>query len=614
MTRALAILTAAVVTACAESPSGPARLEGRVLAGGAPAEGVVVTASASQVHSALTGPDGQYAFDGLSPGSYAVVPGVLEGAAVFSPPSATVTLASDGLHTLDFDLNSWDRVSRVEVQGTVAYSGKRRGRVFVQLRQEAVSPGLAGWGTSLDAPGAFTIRGVPPGRYYAVAFLDYLGATDTNRNAPAASLPAFEIGPDGLADLHLELVDPPEVSPRAPLDLQVFPLEGAASVQFEGQGGGESAEFYNLYWSTSPDPGPGQPEGGGVAQIPPWPGNQRALYVQYGLPDGEELWFAVSEQVGDVEGPLSNVWGPVRIGAVKGGHAISGSVAFDGVEPRGTLVLSVESARFVEPYHQQWTRIAAPMNPQPFRIEGLPDGRYMLIVSLDEDGDGNFWDGDPSEEMFDGTRVPMLEIRGSNIERHVVFTPVRGDRRVTVMRERRDDLSDRYVVSVEGREMTNIPVRGAAWVPTVGPIDLSGRRFDDRDGLIYGFELDVGAVRPPPTPWRIDMGWYDGVSDSFEAPPMPLDALPEDIRVGPGFAISWSIPDSAPAGHTVRVRVLEGGELRWDSTALPPGTTAITYGATGSAQPLVAGRDHELWVELRDAEGNVARSVRAFAP
>src|SRR5207302_1038888 len=65
------------------------------------------------------------------------------------------------------------------VSGTASYAGSKTGRIYLSLPTTNCGGGGSP-GTSISGPGAFTIRGVPPGAYTLQAFVDAMSTQSLN--------------------------------------------------------------------------------------------------------------------------------------------------------------------------------------------------------------------------------------------------------------------------------------------------------------------------------------------------------------------------------------------------------------------------------------------------
>jgi len=117
-------------------------------------------------------------------------------------------------------------------------------------------------GTSIAAPGAFTIRGVPPGNYVLQAYMDLaaLGNGSPNTSDPTGATAGFTISNANLTGQLIALTDTirpfcpvPVFSPFSPSPNRPGRghrlSTGLNHDQWQSVGGGTS---YDVQWSTDP--------------------------------------------------------------------------------------------------------------------------------------------------------------------------------------------------------------------------------------------------------------------------------------------------------------------------------------------------------------------------
>ena len=605
-----------------EVPATTVSVSGRVVgAGGAGVPGVVVGVQPPVVPSAVTDAEGRYSLT-VPPGAYAVVPSLRAARGTLAPVSQDI-VATGPNPEVNFAVSGYARPHRT-VSGHVEYAGEYTGHIWLALGNDDPNLNVDGvtspFGTRLAGPGPFELRGVTPGTYRLRAYMDPVGATQQHGYSPIGATAALTVGDDGLSGVILKLDDPAIEALAAPFQLEAIPVAGGASVQFQGHPDHEPAESYNLYWSTSPQVSPTHTPGGGETHdIWSWPGSQPAIFVQRGLNDGDDLYFTMTEQRRDTEGPPAETIGPIRIGEVQGDHSFCGTVTFDDFEPTGPLVISVEAPRSIASFEQPWTLVDNPVSPQKFCVNGIADGTYMLIVRFDQNDDGLFWDNDPSEEFFDGIEAPFEHIDGASVRRDVVFSPTRGILVAATTHTRSGEVSS-FSINLEVRQLANVPV-GMVIVsgPAVhGPVDVWGQRFPERDGFIFQHILDLGVVRPADVPYVVDLTWYDGFSETVELYPRIVSHFPTGLvphgalPFGTPPQFEWENPE-LPVGATTFVIVEQDGQTVWTSTALDSELTSVVYGSgPDPGQPLIQGVRYDWRVAIRDGRGDIAETTGTF--
>jgi len=259
-----------------------------------------------------------------------------------------------------------------------------------------------------------------------------------------------------------------------------------------------------------------------------------------------------------------------------------------------------------------------PQPSQPYRVCGLKDGQYMLIVRVDTDRDGIFWTGDPSEEFFDGVDAPFIDVQGEPVERSVRFEPPAVRARV-VTHQIQSEQGAWFRTEVDVRQILDLPIRVTleSGPPVPGPTDLHVRRFDDRDGLIAHLEYELGPFRPPAVPYEFEVDLLGGGSQRFAIVPSPHDSFA--TPVGPSGSVSqvssfeWSPPETEPDfPFTYQVTLLDDAGVLWRSSSLDPARRTIPV-EFEEAPPLESNRSYRWRIGIRSPNGDMAHAETGFS-
>ena len=164
----------------------------------------------------------------------------------------TVIMNADMSVTAKFDFVASPIAS---VSGTVSYAGTNDGRVYLRLTPSGFPGPFSG--TSIAAPGPFTIRGVRPDLYTLETYMDHRNPESGVRNAsnPSGSVVVNVFSP-GVTGVNVILVDPPAPgTPVPPIETPgVIAFDRGALVVWEPVKNAndiEIPEFYNVYWATT---------------------------------------------------------------------------------------------------------------------------------------------------------------------------------------------------------------------------------------------------------------------------------------------------------------------------------------------------------------------------
>jgi hypothetical protein len=514
------------------------------------------------------------------PGEYPIV------ATSLANPARTATAAA--------------RVRYLRVSGTVSYSGTRTGRIHV-------ADPWTGLGTSLDAPGPFTIRGFQRvGSAGIVAWMDVTGEGWFNSAADPAAGPAIvDLAAGSASGLSLVLQDP------APLPVwiccaDVVGGDGFAIVQWPRptQNTAAVADSFEIHWGTTPQPGPGTatgslsiPAGPNLAVVP--------------LPAG--FWYLTVVALQSVTTTSAATDAGVTVGPPAAGHTVSGTVTFPDVP--GAPLYVVLREQYGNAAHA--VRVASPTSPQPFAIEGVADGVYRAAAFLDRGADGIVGATDPvlplSDRLGPGVTVAGsdeagldLSIPSGEILAEITVDTERYNQNVSwTVRTRvlsNEQIPSRVVLG-EGVAVRDLAPR--YWAPQqAAPFEGTGATRYEVFGSV-GLPPEAGAA----TPIAITL---DGGATVQAFPQVTgiLDEVVLTAPVGGGAPLSptftWDWPSAAPLLWDLSFYPSAGGGGR--RSFLPPGTTSYVL----PAPPLDASTTYRWSLFGVDAWGNRTISSDTF--
>jgi len=175
---------------------------------------------------------------------------------MFYPATQNVTVNNGTANVPSFAVSLGYTVS-----GTVSYSGSNTGRVYLILQNTNCGGGNNGYGTSISAAGAFTIRGVPPGSYNLQAYMDLaaLGNGSLNTSDPTGSTSGLTVSNANLTGQTVTLTDnnPTAVPSSNPTFQTITPTNQGVVITYSPNtlnvngGKSETATSYDVQWSTS---------------------------------------------------------------------------------------------------------------------------------------------------------------------------------------------------------------------------------------------------------------------------------------------------------------------------------------------------------------------------
>lgn len=571
---------------------------------GAWAEGVTVTLQGPAARTTTTNAAGEYTFVDLLPGSYVVTPALAGYDFVPSASPVTITSADQAQA-----FAATPTGGAYSISGTVTYAGTKMGRVYLSARKAEREcprcPPRAG--TSIAAPGAFTIRGLPPGRWEIDAWMDDL-ATGVRNVANPDGWYAADVSGD-LSGVSIALADRNPMPPPTPSGLSAFPGNGSAMLSWnmdvasprrdrEVDAVRAMATSYRISWGTD-----AAATNGGSVTVP---ARDDPLAFVTGLTDGAAYYFSVRSRVGTSESEPSAPVGPVTIGAAGGGHTLGGTVTFPASVGGQLFVGAYDRDRTV----RQFVRIASPSSPQPYAISGLPSGSYVAFAVLDANGNGAV-DGDDlsttAEEHALGTvsgdTSHSLALSGAGARPWSATTHgcggcVGGGWYSLELQVSRNAKRPVAVTLYSGR---SVPV----------PLDV---------GLGDDFEASVslGTARPEAGDvYRFKVVYSDGTTELLStAVTGVLDAFAQglwlDWSTPSASLLNWSDPSSPPESYTYFVQLAGYGSCWWypDGVIGMPSTQhSVVYDVDGTASPCNSPPEYRWTVSVVDSNGNRAQST-----
>lgn len=215
-------------------------------------------------HTVPTDSGGNYTFASVPNGTYTITPTLTASgpSAVFYPATQqSVAVNNSNVTGQNFYVSLGYTVT-----GTASYSGTTTsGQLYLLLvNNNGNCGGSGGNGTSMPYPftsgGNFTIRGVPPGNYSLLAYIDPTAPTNLGEGAPNSADPSetstsVSVSTANVTGVSVTLNDPGTLSVGTGLKLKaVAPENSGAVISFGNNGNGNGIENYTSYtvqWSTT---------------------------------------------------------------------------------------------------------------------------------------------------------------------------------------------------------------------------------------------------------------------------------------------------------------------------------------------------------------------------
>ncbi len=502
------------------------------------------------------------------------------------------------------------------ISGTVSYGGGKSGRVYVNtVCQSNCYDWYYDSGTSVDGPGSFQIRGVPPGTYTLRAYMDTLGEGVANASFPAGRSAAVAVSTADVPGADVTLVDPGVAAPRPPTGLKVHPGAGGALVfwdQVYDPANVESVTGYRVAWGTDP----AASTGGGTLDLVAR-GDTTFLPA---LSNGFDYYFKVASKAGPTVSGWSAVVGPVTVGPGAGGITVSGIVTFPGTAT-GPLWIILQDPVRLELYV---VRIASPVSPQAYSTAGLPVGTFYVLAFLDQNGSATL-DLPDLRNWTNADGPPTVTLTGdATVD---VDLPARGTAgsHVQTWHEGVGAL-ETFGIYASTEDGTRLVVAAAlvSGPGISGPVDLA-RSYGG-----YSFRSRRTSTRPAvATPYRLALTYGDGTTENVDLTaevlelPRDLAAAPTPVKSVPTFY--WSAPATLPASSFGYALELDGADRSWTyppDGLMPSTQRSVVYDVDGGARTnfgdhaasLSLGVPYTWKLSVRDAMGNTATRSAEYTP
>ncbi|MFH1227498.1 MAG: fibronectin type III domain-containing protein [Planctomycetota bacterium] len=495
------------------------------------------------------------------------------------------------------------------VSGAITYTGSKTGRIYI----EVVQSGNTNYGTSIAAPGAYTIRGVPPGTYTLSARRDHLGSGIDNASNPNGTATSFTITTANVTGKDITLTDPtaptpPDMSAESAPDIAT--ADSSAFVGWDTPENGvevEIAESYRIYWKSSP--GVSKASFTGVKTVAA--GDNGMCFVT-GLTNLTTYYFCVTALVGATESAESPV-ASMAVGTSTGNYNVSGTVALP-VGTTGPLFVGLFSGTTGISY----TYIASPTTSNAYSIGTVGNGIYFLFSLVDANNNGLMDAGD-LENTNSGGPSALITVNGANLTgQNLTLSGANGLASIQT-NNWADGITTNYNVDLSvtngKKQIVAVAVTGGPGIPAV---------TDLRKGWDFSYWLG-GATRPTTADtYTFQVSYSDVTGENLSASVTGvLDCFANNLTASgtanrPTF--NWTAPTTPPAFYTygISVRRANTWGTIWEYPKegnISSNTLTIVYNADNDASEatLTSGITYNWQIEVRDASGNSATRQASYS-
>jgi hypothetical protein len=468
-------------------------------------------------------------------------------------------------------------------------------------------------GVSITLPGAFTIRGVPPGNYTLTAFMDIIGLGNPNANDPRQSTTiSFSVTSAPVTGITVNLVDPSPISLTTGPSLQlIMPFNGGALVDYVPlrTSGVEMATSYDLQWSTVAD----FSTMAGVMTLVA--GGDNNMCFASGMTDGTAYYFRMRGNVGSTHGPWGTTSTAVTIGMGTGFNSVSGTITLP-VVPTGPLAVALV-AEAAQEFHL--LVIPSPSQIQTYTVTGVPNGSYLLYGILDQNHNGVIDPGDITNTSGNGLPVTVSGNLGSQ---NLTLSGAASLTQVATQHWKYlspGGGSEGYGLRFWINDNVKLPVNVTLQPGPNARIDVGINSGGDR--------YQYGLPCPRPTvgdSYSIQIGYSDGTSETLSpSVTAVLDAFAQQPSPTTGTSTStqptftWAPPAVPPPFYFYDLWVSpQGGGTIWDLWGIPSTQLSVVYNSDGTASQasLTPGTTYTWYLGVNDAYGNNAALQIEYRP
>ena len=595
-----------------------------------------VSINTSPVQTTTTDSNGNYTFASVPNGTYTITPSITGPSSLFSPAKQTnVVVNGNSVGGENFNVSLGYTVS-----GTVSYSGSATGPVYVELYNTGCGGGPSN-GTTLSAPGPFSIRGVSPGTYRLNTWRDPLGFAQLNASDPGGSVANVSVSNAAVTGVSAALADPSAVTlSTAPRLGTVDGFSNGAIINYTpilNGGGVELPSSYTVQWSTttsftSPAGSQSFPASGDNTDV--WFLNKANVT---GLTSGDSYYFRMQGVAGGSTSAWSSTAGPITLAAPTAANTVTGTVTFTGAATGPLYVGFYDNSTGQAWAAQVGSKTAPPTSPAAYSVE-VPSGTYGLFAVVDQNNDGLIDPGD-FNNTNSGNGPPSVTISGSTTE-NVTLSSANSTVSVTTYNSQYtyDGVSSNsYGLNLDVREGVKLPidVTLASGPNVIDPVDM-GECGVNCGTPQFSYGKTLGSQPSVGDSYSFNVMYSDGTTQTLTGAvsavlgPSALPTLVSPTGTGVSFTpeFDWTYPAGASA-YTYQFWVCCGSNGNvWtipsnnsnsngftSSQITPPllwGVDPTNSGNTPSPSSLGGGTTYSWSLQVQDSNGNEGQSSTSF--
>ncbi|MDE3188074.1 MAG: putative Ig domain-containing protein, partial [Acidobacteriota bacterium] len=587
---------------------------------------VTVSINTSPVQTTTTDSSGNYSFASVPNGTYTITPSISGPSSVFYPATQSISVNNSALTGENFQV-----VLGYTVSGTVSYSGSKTGKVYLALNSTTCGNSNS-TGTTIAAPGSFTIRGVAPGSYTLAAGMDTLGFGAENTNDPSGTA-SVTVGTANVTGAAVTMADPAAASlSTGPKLKSGSPFSGGAVLNFKpitDSNGVEMATSYTVQWSTSSSFG----SVAGSKTFAATGSGGANIWILSGLTNGSALYFRAEGTAGSSTSSWSATVGPITIGAPTSGNTVSGTVTFTGTAT-GPLYVGFYDQNTGSVYADA---IASPSSPQAYTVQVPTGSNYYFFGIIDQNNDGLVDAGDITNTNA-GNGSSATSVSG-NTTLNLTLPSAGSTATVTTQHYQLTSTSGTntgYSLGFDVRAGNKLPVAVTltSGPNVINPVDIAACTYCGTPQFYYS--ISVNGDRPTTSDaYAFLVTYSDGTSETLTATVSAvLDAFATNLApqgtsstsTTPTF--TWTDPSSASSyiyqfylwdsnGNTIWQIPGNNSKLNgFDSTitSITWGTDPTGGGSTPTVGSLTSGATYNWQISVQDSNGNSAQTQVDYIP
>lgn len=506
------------------------------------------------------------------------------------------------------------------LSGSITNSTGKSGRLYVMLIDQH-SGQASGYGTSVANVAAnavnvpYTIKGVRQGTFNRIsAFLDTRNTGFPYAGSPVGSTnPAtpINVSTTDIPGLNFSVQDQATQIAATPTNLNAAPMNGGALIIWDTPKNAadmEIADTYNVYWSTSANPGPGQTVGGGsLLGI----SSRDDGHVFIPLTNGVNYYFAVEAVLG-ASTAISRTALPTLIGSPAGGNTVTVHINFTSTPPVAPLLAVLVSEQGLG----GGALISSPVQNQTINIAGVPDGSYQLYVMFDKNNNKRFDTGDVNYTDIEWV-TPRVTVQGAPVDLAPLTMPVSRNLEASVMTDVQTNSPTPYQLNFE----FNGQVKRPAHIVINSGQQITETSIGQNSWGSFSLNVPLAATPKVGDSYNLTVTYTDNTIEStilrvanvFNKSPYQTYPIGNTAPSSTNPRFAWNTlsggPNTAFMYHLALMEANTSGDYLWEKY-LTADQVSVQY----DGPILSTGKTYNWGINMYDKYGNRTTNWQQFTP